>query len=164
MLLCLKWKIFLLYILQWALCLIAMSKTIGRRRMSLCLPEIKKFFAIYLAMGIVRQCKLKDYSFECFKQADVYSFGLFLWELANRCMSGGSERKHSRMLLQLKSFCYISVKKFLLYIGHCASETMGGSIWNVPVHDVQASDPWASPIHQSREWEAHLLLEAVSLQ
>ena len=88
--------------------------------------EIKNFFAIYFAMGIVPQCNTNG--FECFKQADVYSFGLVLWELANRCMSGGSERKRSRMLLQLKSFCYISVKKFLLYIGHCASETMGGYI------------------------------------
>ena len=67
------------------------------------MSEIKMFFAIYFAMGIVPQCNTNG--FECFKQADVYSFGLVLWELANRCMSGGSERKRSRMLLQLKSFC-----------------------------------------------------------
>ncbi|XP_078493671.1 transforming growth factor beta receptor [Ciona intestinalis] len=32
---------------------------------------------------------LNTSSFECFKQADVYSFGLVLWEVARRCISGG---------------------------------------------------------------------------
>nr|CAB3266924.1 Tgfbr-Ia [Phallusia mammillata] len=32
---------------------------------------------------------LNTYSFECFKQADVYSFALVLWEIARRCVCGG---------------------------------------------------------------------------
>jgi len=113
---CLNLKRFLIYIGHCAS--VQVERLLAGKE---CLFACLKVRSFLIYIGHCASVQVERHSFECFKQADVYTFGLILWELTNRCMSRGSERKRSHMFLQLKSICYISVKKFLLHIGHYAS-------------------------------------------
>ena len=113
---CLNLKSFLIYIGHCAS--VQVERLLAGKE---CLFACLKVRSFLIYIGHCASVQVERHSFECFKQADVYTFGLILWELTNRCMSRGSERKRSHMFLQLKSICYISVKKFLLHIGHYAS-------------------------------------------
>lgn len=46
--------------------------------------------------------------FQAYIMADIYSYGLVIWEMARRCVTGGI---HWQIFLL---FCFIHVKRFLI--------------------------------------------------
>ena len=51
-------------------------------------PNTRQGTKRYMAPEVLDET-LHSYHFESFKQADMYSFGLVLWEIARRCSIGG---------------------------------------------------------------------------
>ena len=51
-------------------------------------PNTRQGTKRYMAPEVVDETLNRSH-FDSFKQADMYSFGLVLWEIATRCKSGG---------------------------------------------------------------------------
>ncbi|XP_074649583.1 bone morphogenetic protein receptor type-1B-like [Tubulanus polymorphus] len=51
-------------------------------------PNMRQGTKRYMSPEVLEET-LNKHHFDAFKQADIYSFGLVLWEIARRCLSGG---------------------------------------------------------------------------
>lgn len=56
-------------------------------------PNTRQGTKRYMAPEVLDET-LHCYHFEAYKQADMYAFGLVLWEIARRCSIGGECAKH----------------------------------------------------------------------
>ena len=66
----------------------------------------------YMSPEVLEE-SLNQSNFDSYKRADIYSFGLVLWEIARRCVIGGEN-------YSFNSFVFILVNKLFFFFLHLA--------------------------------------------
>lgn len=103
-------------------------------------PNLRVGTKRYMPPEVLDETLNRSY-FQSFIMADMYSFGLIVWEMARRCISGGEKKKRGKR--KSLNMTYTRLGRFLKHDADSVHPVPKGIVeeYQLPYYDLVPTDP-----------------------